>query len=189
VSDVSASVTEGLSYKDNMSIAWKVVDFNPGESHLALVNESNEAFLKAVSAVSEFSREASDTPAGLSHELSRLDLKLNLLLDLVGQLIYQQLDIPSTSLVTVTSSEVAWGADDLPSPGDTLFVQLYIQRGIPKPLSFYGRVVAVDGGRARVQLVGLSESVQQWLDKLIFRHHRREVAFRKGYKADGEPEV
>lgn len=172
-----------------MSIAWKVIDFTPGDSHLALVNESNEAFLKAVSAISEFSREASDTTGGLSQEMNRLDLKLNLLLDLVGQLIYKQLEIPSTSLVTVTSSEVMWGADHLPDTGDTLFVQLYIQRGIPKPLSFYGRVVAVDGGSARVHLIGLSESVQQWLDKLIFRHHRREVAFRKGYKADGDSEL
>ncbi|MEZ5529433.1 MAG: PilZ domain-containing protein [Porticoccaceae bacterium] len=186
MSDIPAPAAAGLSYTDNMSIAWKVVDFTPGDSHLALVNESNEAFLKAVSAISEFSRETSDTAGGLSHELNRLDLKLNLLLDLVGQLIYKQLEIPSTSLVTVTSSEVIWSADRLPTSVDTLFVQLYIQRGTPKPLSFYGRVVAVVDGKARVQLIGLSESVQQWLDKLIFRHHRREVAFRKGYKTDGD---
>ena len=42
--------TAGLSFTDNISLGWKNIDYEPDEDHLALVNESNEAFLRAVSA-------------------------------------------------------------------------------------------------------------------------------------------
>lgn len=172
-----------LSFTDNISIAWSKIDYQPDEPHLALVNESNESFLRAVSAISEFSKETSDSNPALSHELARLDLKLNLLLDLVSQLIYSQLDIPDISRVTVSSSQVDWQDGNVPEPGSTVFVQVYIQRGTPKPLCFYGEVVSSPddyrSGWAKVRYLGLSESVQVWLDKLIFRHHRREVAYKK----------
>ena len=147
------------------------------------MNESNESFLRAVSAISEFSKETSDNNPALSQELSRLDLKLNLLLDLVSQLIYSQLDIPRMSRVTISSSQVDWQDNHVPEPGATVFVQVYIQRGTPKPLCFYGEVVSSQEdyrcGWAKVRYLGLSGSAQVWLDKLIFRHHRREVAYKK----------
>lgn len=181
--DKSEELASALSFTDNISIAWSKIDYQPDEAHLALVNESNESFLRAVSAISEFSKETSDSNPALSHELARLDLKLNLLLDLVSQLIYSQLDIPDISRVTVSSSQVDWQDGSVPEPGSTVFVQVYIQRGTPKPLCFYGEVVSSPdeyrSGWARVRYLGLSESVQVWLDKLIFRHHRREVAYRK----------
>ena len=172
--DKSEESASALSFTDNISIAWSKIDYQPDEAHLALVNESNESFLRAVSAISEFSKETSDSsnPA-LSQELARLDLKLNLLLDLVGQLIYSQLDIPDISRVTVSSAQVDWQDGSVPEPGSIVFVQVYIQRGTPKPLCFYGEVVSSPDdyrrGWARVRYLGLSESVQVWLDKLIVK--------------------
>jgi hypothetical protein len=32
--------------------------------------------------------------------------------------------------------------------------------------------------------LGLADSVQSWLDKLIFRHHRRAVAYEKSRNTD-----
>lgn len=179
----------GLSFTDNISITWKAVNYKPDDSHLALVNDSNEAFLRSVSAISEFSADASEDSPAISQEIARLDLKLNLLLDLVSQLIYQQLDIPEMSQVTVSSKDVEWLGKDLPEPDSIVFVQVYIQRGTPKPLCFYGAVISdredTDSGRARVSYIGLSGSAKTWLDKLIFRHHRREVAFKKSNKSAG----
>jgi hypothetical protein len=173
----------GLSFTDNISITWKPVDYQPEDSHLALVNDSNEAFLRAVSAISEFSKDVSEDAPVISQEIARLDLKLNLLLDLVSQLIYQHSDIPEMSLVTVSSDGVEWLGKDLPDVDSTVFIQVYIQRGTPKPLCFYGKVVSTQedsqAGRARVKYLGLCGSAKTWLDKLIFRHHRREVAFKK----------
>lgn len=189
MADDQETASGGLAFTDNISITWKAIDYQPDSSHLALVNESNESFLRAVSAISEFSKEVTEDSQGLAQEVARLDLKLNLLLDLVSQLIYKQLDIPEMSQVTISSSEIEWEGKSIPEPGQTVFLQVYIQRGTPKPLCFYGEVVSTSddysAGRAKVRYVGLLGSAQTWLDKLIFRHHRREVAFKKSIKTKG----
>lgn len=177
----SESAYHGLAYIDNISVSWESVEFAPDDVHLALVNESNEVFLRAVAAIGEFPKElASEDLSDISQEISRLDNKLNLLLELVGQLVYKNQDIPETSQVKLNSTHIEWTDRRLPEPGSKVFMKVYVQRGTPKPLCFYGDVVSsVDerrAGVARVKYSGLSGAVQDWLDKLIFRHHRRLVA-------------
>jgi hypothetical protein len=173
----------GLSFSDNISIDWQSVEDQPDEAKLALVNESNESFLRAVSALGTFSSEGAEDDVSLSAEIARLDLKVNLLLDLVSQLIYKQLDIPARTQVAISSNDIEWSAPRVPAPEATVFVQVYIQHGTPKPLCFYGKVVSGASqyaeDRAVVEYLGLSGSAQSWLDKLIFRHHRRAIAFNK----------
>lgn len=175
----------GLAYSDNISIAWRRVDHELDQKHLAMVNASNEEFLRAVSVIGDAGgqKEPQENSSGVvAQEVARLDLKVNLLLDLVGTLIYHQLDIPETSPVRVSAAGVAWQGD-VPNPGDTIYLELYIQRGLPKPLCCYGEVVSsadeTAAGKARVRFTGLSGAAKSWLEKLIFRHHRREVAYQR----------
>ncbi|MCR9104332.1 MAG: PilZ domain-containing protein [Gammaproteobacteria bacterium] len=173
----------GLAFTDEISIEWRLVEQMPDEARLAIVNESNESFLRAVSVVGAFPGEFSEEEVASSQEIARLDLKINLLLDLVSELLYQQSSVPARRTVTVSTNEIAWRDEHPPALGDIVFLQVYIQHGTPKPLSLYGSVVAVQDdtpqSRNRVRYLGLSPSAQSWLDKLIFRHHRREVAFRR----------
>ena len=184
----NGNTTAGLSFTDNISLAWKVVDYEPDDDHLALVNESNESFLRAVSAIGEFARDVSEDAPDISQEIARLDSKLNLLLDLVSRLIYAQLEIPEITEVTISSDTIAWSGGNLPPPGQTVFLEVYIQRGTPKPLCFYGVVTSSDkeyaAGRATVSYLGLGGTAQAWLDKLIFRHHRRTIAYRKSQDSE-----
>ena len=185
-----SSPADGLSFTDNISIAWTRVDLAPDHAHLALINESNESFLRTVSAIDEFCTDNLEDDAGVSQEIVRLDLKVSLLLDLVSQLIYKQLEIPKMAMVTISSSEIAWQCSNGPEPGQLIFIEVYIQRGTPKPLCFYGKVVGdeqeCNSGRVRAQYFGLSGSAQSWLDKLIFRHHRRAVAYKKSTHTNDE---
>lgn len=174
----------GLSYSDNISIAWRAVGHELDKTHLALVNASNEEFLRAVSVIGDGSsqKEAQESSGPVAQEIARLDLKLNLVLDLVSTLIYHQLDIPETTPVKVSAAGVAWRGD-VPPAGTTVYLQLYIKRGLPKPLCCYGEVVSSDDeyadGKARVRFIGLTGAAKSWLEKLIFRHHRQEVAYRR----------
>ncbi|EAQ98448.1 PilZ domain-containing protein [Congregibacter litoralis] len=175
----------GLAYSDNISIAWRKIDHELDQKHLALVNASNEDFLRAVSVIGDAGgqKEQQESSSGIvAQEVARLDLKVNLLLDLVGTLIYHQLDIPDTSPVRVSAAGVAWKGD-VPEPGATIYLELYIQRGLPKPLCCYGEVVSTAEdfakGTAKVKFTGLTGAAKSWLEKLIFRHHRREVAFKR----------
>lgn len=180
---------DGLVYSDNIALAWKPVDYQPEQTHLAMVNASNESFLRAVSAIGDGTpaKETSDVPAGIGQDIARLDLKLNLVLELVSSLIYHELDIPPVSAVQVTADRVSWRGD-VPAPGSRVFLQLYIQRGLPKPLCCYGEVVSSPeeyaAGQAQVRFVGLTGAARVWLEKLIFRHHRREVAYRRAHPGE-----
>lgn len=181
---------EGLSYSDNISVAWRSVDYPLDKTHLARVNASNEEFLHAVSVIGDgAAKEVPEVAGPVGQELARLDLKVNILLDLVGTLIYHELDIPETSPVRVSPAGVAWRGN-VPEPGSKVFLELYIQRGLPKPLCCYGEVVSTPedyaAGKARVRFVGLTGAALSWLEKLIFRHHRREVAFQRSGKASAD---
>jgi len=174
----------GLAYTDNISIAWREVGHELDGHHLAMVNASNEAFLRDVNVIGDSSipRDPSEGVGAIAQEITRLDLKLNLVLELVSTLIYHELDIPETCPVRVAADAVSWRGD-VPGPGTTVFLQLYIQRGLPKPLCCYGRVVSTPEehatGLARVRFVGLTGTARSWLEKLIFRHHRREIAYQR----------
>lgn len=184
MSEEQQSAGSALAYSDNISIAWRKVGHELDEVHLARVNASNEEFLRAVTVMGDApgQKESQDSTGQMAQELAKVDLKLNLLLDLVASLIYHQMDIPATRPVRVSASGVAWNGD-VPEPGAKVYLELYIQRGLPKPLCCYGEVVSTaedfSAGNARVRFVGLTGAAQSWLEKLIFRHHRREVAFRR----------
>ncbi len=185
--DVAQDIS-GLTFSDNFSIAWRQVEYTPDDDHLAVVNDSNESFLRAVAALAAFTGEHFEEESAISQELERLDRKINLVVDLVSQLVYKQLELPDKTRVTVSANDLVWRESNPPQPQETLFVQAYVQHGTPKPLCFYGKVSStpddIDSGRCRVQYLSLSSSVQSWLEKLIFRHHRREVAFRRSRGAE-----
>ncbi|MEM6301911.1 MAG: PilZ domain-containing protein [Pseudomonadota bacterium] len=174
----------GLTYSDNMAIAWRPISHELDQKHLAMVNASNEDFLRAVSVIGDggLPKDLQESNSPIAQEVGRIDLKLNILMDLVATLIYHQLDIPDTTPVRVSAGGVAWHGD-VPEPNTTVYLQLYLKRGLPKPLCCYGEVVSTQeeyaSGTARVRFVGLTGAARSWLEKLIFRHHRREVAFRR----------
>lgn len=182
--DTPPTADDGLTYSDNIALAWRPIDHELDKTHLAMVNASNESFLRAVSVIGEAAsqKDQQENSTGIHQEIARLDLKLNLLLDLVSSLVYHELDIPGTRAVSVSENGVQWEGS-VPEPGSRVFLELYIQRGLPKPLCCYGEVISSDAeyaqGKARVRFVGLSGAAHDWLGKLIFRHHRREVAYRR----------
>jgi len=179
----------GLVYRDNIAVTWRYVDHALDAEHLARVNASNESFLRGVTALGEVPAagvEADDGASGIGHELQRLDSKLNLLLELVSSLIYREADIAAPRMAEVAADAVTWVAGDerLPEPGRTVFLELYIQRGLPKPLCCYGEVLPATDLKGQVAIavryLNLGGSAKAWLEKWIFRQHRREVAAQRG---------
>lgn len=166
---------EGLLLEDSMPVSLEAIESWPEDGQLLLCNDANEWFLRASLALHD-SPEA-DEHDEVRMELRRMDLKLRLLMDMVGELLQRQLQIPAPKPVKLTPLGITVQADGSHAPGDRLALALYINPLLPRALRLFGSVERVEeGGRLSIRFHGLSQGAQDWLEKLIFRHHRRTVA-------------
>ncbi len=160
-----------------MPLAWKTLKGTPSEGQLARLNDANENVLNTVTSLEGVNPEYVDESAPLSQELAHIDFKLNLLLDMVSQLLSARTTIPNKVNVLFGARAVEWAAGPLPKTGDWVVVDLYLHPGYPRPLRVAG--CAESGAEAdavKVPFHGLSTPIQESLEKIIFRHHRRQVA-------------
>jgi hypothetical protein len=111
-------------------------------------------------------------------EILRLDLKLNLLLDLVGQLLVANHPRPHPVPVRFNALGAMWrGTGTLPEAGEQGIVEIYLKDSLSEPLRMAGRVTSVtpEGG-IKVKFLPMGEGVSDILEKLAFRRHRRQIA-------------
>lgn len=165
----------GLVYEARLSLGLWPIDGMPEEEVLGFHNESNDVFLKTLSALEEH-LEVVDEHQAQHHELMRLELKLNFLMDLVGQVLATQLELPTRRKVRLGARGLSWSGDKTVTVNGLYRVDLYLKPNFPRPLVLFGRIKAVDGDVVTAAFEGISEAVQDGLDKFIFRHHRRAVA-------------
>lgn len=171
---------QGLRYEDSMPLQWHPLAERPAEAEALSLNEANEEVLRFIDALDEYPIESGDEHAPLSQDLARVETKLNLLLGLVGQLLTVHFPLPSVRRVTLSPKGIQWPADTRLQPGAHGWVEIYLNVRCPRPLRLPGRIERVvataDGFLTWVQFEALSESLQDHLEKIIFRHHRRRVA-------------
>lgn len=178
------SCTEtSLIYADRLPLAWTPQDDAPDAALLARLNRDNLQVLQAVGALEEYTAEPTDDDA-TAHALARLDLKVALLLDLVGKLLMDRAAMPAPVPVELGSRHLAWRSDAALAAGvgDAGVAAIYLRASPATPLIFVGNIASVheQGAERRFELAfsGLDEPVRDALEKLIFRHHRRSIAHR-----------
>ena len=171
---------EGLFLEALLPISFKLIHVFPEESQLALINEANEVFLKASTSMSHRESIEIDEHDEISVELRRQDLKISLLIDMMGELLLQQKQIPDAIKVKLNASGLFCSEYDIPANvGDKVEIRVFITPSIPKPLKLYGEVIAKqnDSG-TEFKFAGINQSVRDGLEKIIFRQHRRTIAQR-----------
>lgn len=180
-------LAEGLLYEASLPFAWRVLDSVPDTAHLNYWNEYNEAALRSMAALDEYTNQLPEEHTNQGHDLARLESKVNLVLDLVGQLLAQQLLLPEPVWLKVGVRGIEWSSPQAPAMGAPLLLQLYLTPTYPRPLELPATVVRYEslvvGARSTAAFTGCSEPVQDWLEKLIFRHHRRSVAHARAPRA------
>lgn len=173
----------GLCYEDLLPLRWRrSEDAHPIARSLA-INLGNEQLLRHLAAVDEFRTEGGEDDAPAAHELHRLENKLDLLIDLVGELLTRQSDLPAPVPVRLCAETLVWtcAPDAAPAPGDSVEAEVFLNPRYPRPLVMFGLVESVEAdadGRANVSLRyrELSEGARGALEKTIFRQHRRLIA-------------
>ncbi len=163
-----------------MPLRWMQLTQMLTEAQRIQCQELNEEVLRTITLLDEHFSEMNDEHDVTTQGLQRIDFKLNLVLDLVGQVLAYNLTLPDAVSVSFNTDAVQWEGLSAPDPGTMVKIELYVSRKYPRAIVLYGKVQAVQplAGtfKTGVILEGLSEIARDGLDKLIFRHHRRRVA-------------
>lgn len=184
---------EGLTYREQLPLQVEVQKDTSVATHLLQLNAANEMLLRTSLAVFE-SRESEERDE-VSHELARLDLKLDLLLTTVQLLVKSQNPLPASVPVILTAEGLSWAEDSGPEMPATIRseleagsevqikVDIYINPLIALPLAFHGTLEWQDGqdtgGEWFCTFTSASPQVTELLEKLIFSFHRRAVALER----------
>lgn len=176
----TAEQGQGLIYEDLLPLQWRESGAEASTLDMAKLDAKNEDVLRFIEVLDEHPNESAVEHASINQELARVEVKFDLLLSLVTQLLGVYFPLPRPVRARLTPSGVHWISSEAISPGSHGVVEIYLSNRCPRPLAFLGRVenVEQDEGEYRVafQFSGLSEPIRERLEKLIFRHHRRSVA-------------
>lgn len=172
---------DGLIFEELLPIAWVPGPMAEGMA-LARINADNHQLLGADASLDDVRVHDTlkDESPALVQELQRLEYKLNILLRLTAELAVRGSAMPPPQRVRLSSRGLEWFGDLAPPLGAHGVVSAYINPALPQPFRIPFTVVGegwMDGVRlAQLEFSGLSDSVVDLLEKLIFRHHRRLVA-------------
>ena len=159
--------------EEPLPLRWRAAETAAATPHWQL---SNEETLRVILSLDEHHVEASDENPEFAQEVQRLETKINLILELVSQVLARQLQLPEALPVRLSAHEIEWLTATAPVPGSSVLLEIYVCTRYPRPLWLPATVQGVADGRVRAVFGDLGETVQDLIEKLIFRHHRRQIA-------------
>lgn len=112
-------------------------------------------------------------------EMHRLELKMDFLLQMLGSLLADRLQLPERASLAINAQGLVFTSPGAASmPQDLLRLSIYLQPLLHRPLIVYGKSTAGEDG-CGLSWWHISEQERHWLDRLVFRQHRRAVARKK----------
>jgi hypothetical protein len=171
---------EELAFQDVLPLLWRPMASAMDRDLTASFDERNLRLLQAWDAMEEHTpvekQKFEDAP--YVAEILRLDLKINLLLDLVGQLLAANRPRPPAVPMRFNALGAMWRATGtLPEAGEQGIAEIYLRDCLAEPLRLAGRVTNVTpDGNIKVKFLPMGEAVSDLIEKLAFRRHRRQIA-------------
>jgi hypothetical protein len=167
-----------LAYEDLLPVRWRPQPAPPTDVQAAHLAERNLRVLQACDALEEKGGlEKSDDESPHSADIMRLDFKLNLLLELAGQLLAQTQARVENAQIRFNAMGATWQSGETLTGGSHGILEVTLRDVIVQPLHLPAEVVAgADAGFIRVRFLALGETVADHIEKLVFRRHRRKIA-------------
>jgi hypothetical protein len=96
----------------------------------------------------------------------------------MGKLLLAQQPLPPATEFILGPEVVAWKCATTLKPGSLGVLSLYLAPNVPTPLMLPVEVISCADGETRAKLLHLTEDAQDWLDRTLFRYHRRALQAR-----------
>jgi Atypical PilZ domain, cyclic di-GMP receptor len=176
---------EELAYEDVLPLAWKKMPEPFDAALMGSYADRNLRVLQALAALDEHGQpEKTDESSPHAADIMRLDMKVNLLLDMVGQLLVASRPRPRPAAIRFNAlGGVFQAIPPFPELGSQGVLEIFVRDSVAEPLRLAGRIASVGpDGRVKVRFAALSENVADLLEKLAFRKHRRQIAGIRGPK-------
>lgn len=170
---------EELAYEDILPLQWRAAAAPIDDLMRRSFMERNLKLLQACAALEEHGQpEKNDERSPHHADIIRLDMKVNLLLELVGQILVASRPRPEAAPVRFNALGATWQhKGNLPADGSAGVLEIHLREFIVEPLRLSGKVMNVSSeGRVKVKFDNPGEAVADLIEKLAFRRHRRQVA-------------
>ena len=164
----------GLTFKAQLPLRWRVIEdienYNPPR---------NDRFLHVIPILDESESHVVESKAP-SADIARLETKLDLVLEMLGEVFQQRKPLPKQIPFQLSAKGITWLEAEAPAKGSHVELQLYLAPELFIPLYLSAQVTMVEDmgniHRTQASFLPMDETLQEWLEKYIFRQHRREVA-------------
>jgi hypothetical protein len=179
---------EGIALYERLPFTWSPSTLDDA-AELDLANHETARALQALAVFEEMPRELAVSDAMHTHantDLLHLQVKVDVLLSLVTRLLADQAGTPARHSMVLRGHSIEWSGpeNERVKPGDTGYAVIYPNPALPLALRIPSRVASsVERSGARWLLTRferLSPAASAGLEKLVFRRHRRQIAFTKG---------
>lgn len=170
----------GLSCALKLPLEWSSLK-ESCSSLSSSVERANQNCLKIVLGLSDCMHESHDENTELSQDLQRMDFKINIILEMLGQLLSKNIKIPPDVDLKLGPKAIQWlKLANPPESGQMIQVKIYLDTRFLFPFVICGEVATVTpveaGYSVVIQTAEISASSLELLEKYIFRCHRRQIA-------------
>ncbi len=177
----------GVSFQADLPLEWRPL--GDTEQHvLDIWMHTNVVLLRALATIEAqppITDYESEPGSPTGRMLERLEAKVDLALTLLGRLLSQEQPAPRPIPLSLSAQAVTWKSEPLPPAGSPILLTLHISPRLPQPLRLTAIVKRSGQGSAEAVFTHLGEEMQDWLERTVFRQHRRHIqAMHQSRKAD-----
>lgn len=167
-----------LAYQDMLPVGWRPLAKAPDLPTVTIMADSNVRILQVCAAIEEQGAvEKKDEKSPHSADLMRLEVKMNLLLDLMGQLLAAAKPRPPATVIRFNALGAVWRSTAQHRVGEQGLLDIYLRDSLPQPLTVIANITHVSAdGQVRAAFSPPGEAAADLIEKLAFRRHRRQVA-------------
>jgi hypothetical protein len=169
---------EELAYEDVVPVRWRALKTPANDVIRRSCAERNLKLLQTAAALEEHGQAEKPDESPYHADIVRLDMKLNLLLDLVGQILVVNQPRPEPMQIRFNAVGAVWQhKGPMPVEQASGVLEIYLRECIVDPLRMIGTIASVGAdGRIKVTFDPPSKAVKDLIEKLAFRRHRRQIA-------------